>query len=222
MPPRLPGLLVFDLDGTLIDSRRDLATAANDLIREHDGTPLDERTIGSMIGDGVVRLVERAMAAGCGLAKVDDKVVRRFRKLYARRMLEHTRAYPGIQDLLRTLEPHVPMAVLTNKPARPAIGILEGLGLLRYFGAVLGGDGPLPAKPAPDSLRYLVQEAETSADDCLLVGDSVVDLETARNAGTAIALARYGYGYEYFPVERLEGDELLLDEPAELTEYLGL
>lgn len=222
MPPRLPGLVIFDLDGTLVDSRRDLALAANRLVTELGGTPLDERTIGTMIGEGVRVLLERVLAAGCGLGETDDDHLRRFRQIYAGCLLEHTLPYHGVHTTLSTLSRQLPLAVLTNKPVDPAMAILEGLDLLRYFGAVVGDGSGYPLKPAPDSVLDLAERAACELDDCLLVGDSLVDFDTARNADCAVALARYGYGYERFPLQRLEGDEVLLDEPTDLLRYLGL
>lgn len=222
MPPRIPALIVFDLDGTLVDSRRDLANATNRLILELDGTPLDERTIGAMIGDGVDALVSRALAAGCGLNDLPASVVARFREIYADHLLDTTLPYPGIRAALRRLSDVAPLAVLTNKPERAALAVLSGLGLLEMFGAVLGGDGILPRKPHPGPLLHLIDQANTTAHETLLVGDSEIDFETAERAGTAIAMARYGYGFAHFPSHRLVGDEVLLDSPQELPFYLGL
>lgn len=219
---RLPQLLVFDLDGTLVDSRRDLADAANCLVVELGGTPLDERTVGSMIGEGVTVLVQRALAAGCGIATATDAHVERFRGIYAGCLLEHTRPYPGVHAVLGALARRTRLALLTNKPIDPTRALLEGLHMDGYFGAVLGDGSGFPRKPAPDAIRFLVERADVGAADCLLVGDSLVDFETARNAECAVALARYGYGYETFPQQRLRGDEILLDGPADLLRCLGV
>jgi phosphoglycolate phosphatase len=222
MPPRLPALVVFDLDGTLIDSRADLAAATNELVVELGGVPMDEPTIGAMIGDGVRLLVERALAAGCGISETADAHVDRFRAIYGRHLLVNTRAYPGVDRLLDTLAGRTRLTVLTNKPLGPTLQILEGLHLRPYFSQVLGGDGPLPRKPDAAAMRAMIEAAGTTAYDTLLVGDSRVDHETARAADAAVAMARYGYGYANFPESLLDGDEVLLDAPDELITYLGL
>lgn len=215
-----PGIVVFDLDGTLVDSRRDLAGAANSLIRELEGTPLDEATVGAMIGDGMRALVERALAAGCGRDHASDEELERFRTIYGSRLLEHTRPYPGVHTLLTRLRRRYPLAVLTNKPLQPTEALLAGLDLGRYFRAVVA-DGSGPArKPDPEGLLTLAAATGTGVADCLYVGDSAVDLHTARAAGCRIALARYGYGYVSVRSTELVGDEILLDAPEELLRHL--
>lgn len=222
MPPRLPDLIVFDLDGTLVDSRADLAAAANALVVELGGVPLDEATVGGMIGEGVTLLVERVLAAGCGLAETTEAQVARFRDIYGAHLLVRTRPYPGIDRLLDALAGQTRLAVLTNKPLGPALQILEGLHLRPYFRQIIGGDGPLPRKPDPAALRALMESVGCDPEDTLLVGDSRVDFDTGRAAETALAMARYGFGYRHFPESLLQGDEVLLDSPAELIGYLGL
>ena len=175
-----------------------------------------------MIGDGVAFFVRRALAAGCGLADVGEEAVARFHCLYARRLLDATLPYPGVRGALGRLQRAAPLAILTNKPRPAALRLLDGLRLLSYFAEVVADDGRRPLKPDPAGLRHLMRLAETEGDDCLLVGDSLVDWRTARAADCAIALARYGFGYDSFPLARLRGDELLLDSLDELPAYLGV
>ena len=214
-------LAVFDLDGTLVDSRADLTAAANRLVVELDGVPLDERTLGSMIGDGTRILVERALAAGAGISHVDDSTMERFTRIYGTCLLDRTRPYHGIHPLLRTMARRIPLAVLTNKPVAPAREILAGLDLAKYFGAVIGGDGPFPRKPDPSSLVHLAREADVDIRRCAMIGDTRVDLETARRAGARVCLARYGFGYDYFPESSLRGDEMLADSPTDIGRLLA-
>ena len=220
-PLVMPRLIVFDLDGTLIDSRRDLAATANQLIEELGGTPLDEPTIGRMIGDGVAALVARTLAAGAGLG-ADEEFVQRFRGIYNSRLLNHTLPYPGIRELLNTLGRHAELTVLTNKPTESTLKILGGLNLLDPFRLIIGGDGPFPRKPNPLALQYFLDEAELASHQCLLVGDSYVDFQTAQAAASPICMARYGYGYENFPEQELRGNELLIDAPSELLKHLPI
>jgi phosphoglycolate phosphatase len=209
-------LIVFDLDGTLIDSRRDLADAANALLESEGAAPLSEERIGRMVGDGAATLVARAFEAS-GVERPAD-ALERFLALYDQRMLNHTRPYPGIPKVLEALGLRSALAVLTNKPLASTRRILAGLGLARHFSdsAVVGGDGPFPRKPDPAGLVHLTTRARVDASATLLVGDSIVDWRTARAAATPICLARYGFGYEGFPREELGVSDRLIDAPADL------
>jgi phosphoglycolate phosphatase len=209
-------LIVFDLDGTLIDSRQDLTNAANALIVERGGEPLPADTVGSMVGDGAARLVSRALiAAGLPL---DDGAVTRFLELYDDRLLETTRLYPSVRRTLETLASGgAALAVLTNKPLAPARRLLSALAVERLFGSTIGGDGPLPRKPDPTSLRFLMDQHTVAPSGTVLVGDSRIDLETARRAGVGICLARYGFGYGTLAAEPLRGDEMVVDHAADIA-----
>jgi len=214
MPPYK--LIVFDLDGTLVDSRRDIADAANALLESCGAAPLPIDRIGRMVGDGAATLVARAFEAA-GVERPPD-ALERFIAIYGRRLLAHTRPYPFIVDVLETLSTSSTLAVLTNKPLAATREILAGLDLARFFseGRIVGGDGPLPRKPDPAGLRHLMTSAEAGAADTMLVGDSAIDWRTARAAGTAVCLARYGFGFEGFPREHLGGGESLIDDPRQL------
>jgi phosphoglycolate phosphatase len=209
-------LVVFDLDGTLIDSRRDIADAANRLLVECGGTALPEACIGRMVGDGAATLVARAFEA-VGVAPPPDALPR-FVGIYSRHLTDHTRPYPGTGEVLASLSKQTKIALLTNKPLAPTLTILERLELARYFDAsmVLGGDGPLPRKPDPAGLHQLIDSARVSPQETLLVGDSVIDWRTARAAAAAICVARYGFGFEGFPLESLEPSDLTIDSPGDL------
>ena len=157
-------LFVFDLDGTLVDSRRDIADAANALLESCGAPPLPEERIGRMVGDGAARLVVRAFAAG-GVKSPPD-ALHRFLAIYNRRLLAHTRPYPGMSVTLDALHSRASLAVLTNKPLASTREILTGLDLDRYFPteAIVGGDGPHPRKPDPAGLRHLVSRAGVTPD----------------------------------------------------------
>jgi len=211
-------LIVFDLDGTLIDSRKDIADAANRLLRDCGAEPLAEDRIGRMVGAGAATLVARAFAAS-GIERPPD-ALERFLAIYGRGLLNHTRAYHGIPDVLEALASRAPLAVLTNKPLAPTRRILAGLDLARFFDedAIVGGDGPFPRKPDPTGLHHLVSRAGTAQGDTLLVGDSIIDWQTARRASSSICVARYGFGFEGFPLEELRPGDYVIDEPAQLIE----
>jgi phosphoglycolate phosphatase len=222
--PESFSFVVFDLDGTLIDSRQDIARSANALLEDCGATPLPEERIGRMVGDGAATLVARAFAAS-GLEPPRD-ALSRFLTLYDHRLLDSTRPYPQVPEVLEVLSARHHLAVLTNKPLAPTRRILAGLHLDQYFQEawVIGGDGPFPRKPDPAALRHLVTVSGHTLDSTLLVGDSVIDWRTSLNAPTAFCLARYGFGFEGFPIEERaasgrRGFEFEIDAPERL---LGL
>jgi phosphoglycolate phosphatase len=214
------GLVVFDLDGTLVDSSVDIANAANALIEELGGSPLPAAAIVSMVGEGAPLLVRRALEAA-GLDPDLPGVLKRFLNLYYTRLLVHTAPYEGMIEALNRIGARVPMSVLTNKPARATGLMLEGLGLSRHFRDVIGGDTARGRKPDPAGLLYLASAAGVHPEDTLMVGDSPIDLATARNAGTRICLARYGFGYTFKPGD-FRGDELFVDSPLGLIDVVDI
>jgi phosphoglycolate phosphatase len=145
-----------------------------------------------------------------------------FLTIYNGRLLRLTRPYPGIPEVLAEVEGRAQLAVLTNKPRDATERILAGLDLARFFsnGRVIGGDGPLPRKPDPRGLVHLVSDAGVAPDETLLVGDSAVDCRTARAAETRFCAARYGFGFQKFPVEELRQEDRLIDRPNELLSFL--
>lgn len=211
-------LIVFDLDGTLVDSRRDIAESANALLESCGAAPLAEDRIGRMVGDGAARLVARAFAAAERTPPPD--ALERFLTIYNGRLLQHTRAYPGIPGALDALGSRARLAVLTNKPLASTRHILAGLDLARHFSdeAVVSGDGPFPRKPDPAGLRHLSSTAGVPLTDTLLVGDSLIDWRTAQQAPSAICLARYGFGFEGFPEGQLRPGDRVIDKPTELMD----
>lgn len=211
-------LIAFDLDGTLVDSRRDLADSANELINELGGSPLPEDAIGRMVGEGAAVLVRRALiAAGVTDARA---ALTRFLEIYDTRLLRHTRVYTGMDDLVRFARTLGRVAVLTNKPLAPSEEVLKGLGLRGHFDFVIGGDGPFPRKPDPSSLEALIQQAGASAETAMLVGDSAIDHETAVRAGVRCCMVSFGFGYQTFPRERLRAQDKVAADAGELREVL--
>jgi phosphoglycolate phosphatase len=213
-------LVVFDLDGTLIDSIGDLALAVNRLVGELGGRALRLDEVSAMVGEGAGLLVRRALRAG-GVDGADPALaLRRFLEIYDSILPGRTRPYEGIPEALTALAPHATLAVLTNKPTAATVKLLETLDLSRFFPLVVGGDGPFRRKPDPDGLCHLLAAAAASPADAVLVGDSMVDLQTARAAGVAACVARYGFGQMVFSASALRGDELLADSPADLPRLL--
>ena len=211
-------LVVFDLDGTLVDSLQDLADAANALVAEYGCPAIPDAAVAGMIGDGAGVLVQRVCAA-CGLDPAPPDAVPRFLAIYDRLMLVHTRPYPGVADALDALAVRVPLAVLTNKPHDAMRRMLDVFDLSRRFVACVGSDLGFPRKPDPAALRHLMAQAGSAPESALLVGDSAIDLETARRAGVRLCLARYGFGYRP-ELEPLEPGDLTVDRPEELAKII--
>ncbi len=209
------GLIVFDLDGTLVDSHLDIANAANALVEELGGGRLPEAAIVAMVGEGAALLVRRALEAA-GLDPGTPGALDRFLAIYFDRLLEHTAVYPGTEAMLDHLGGRVPLSVLTNKPQRHTEAVLDGLGLRQRFRDVIGGDTAFGRKPDPAGLLHLAAAAGVSPANALMVGDSPVDLQTARAAGTRICLVRYGFGFR-FGAGDFRGDESFADAPGEIA-----
>jgi phosphoglycolate phosphatase len=204
-------LVVFDLDGTLIDSRLDLARSANRLLEEFGARPLSVAQVVSMVGEGARVLVGRVLAAA-GVRTDQDLAMRRFLEIYDDHLLDDTRLYDGVLDTLQALEGRAAMALLTNKPLRHSTRILDALGVLHFFNPVIGGDGDWPRKPDPSALQDLIASAGATPDTTIMVGDSMVDLETARRASARICIAQYGFGV--FDPAVLEGALIAADARA--------
>lgn len=209
-------VLIFDLDGTLIDSKRDLALSVN-AVRAHCGLgPLDPEQIYSYVGNGAPTLVRRALGEGVGEKEAEDALAY-FLSYYREHMLDNTAPYPGVREGLKMLSDRG-MAVLTNKPVKFSRAILEGLDLLRYFRHVYGGNSFERKKPDPMGVEALLREFGAAPREAMIVGDSEVDMITARNAGAWACGVTYGLGSARLP--ELSPD-LLLDSLIELHNHLS-
>jgi phosphoglycolate phosphatase len=189
-----PRGIVFDLDGTLIDSRRDIATAVNRMRAERGLAPLPVEAVSGMVGEGARVLVRRALPpwpAGAGQDDLKDALAS-YLAHYADVCLATTRAYPGVAAMLATLAPSFPLAVLSNKGEALSRHILHGLGLDRYLREVIGGDTLPTRKPNPGGLFLLADRMAIPAPRLLLVGDTWIDARTAQAAGCAFALTLWG------------------------------
>jgi phosphoglycolate phosphatase len=184
--------LIFDLDGTLIDSKRDLILSVNAMLREMGREGLHEDTISGYIGHGAPQLVGRALGDGATEAE-REHALKYFLSYYEDHKMDSTCAYPGVPEALAQLAAY-PMAILTNKPVRISARILEALGLAKYFRAVYGGNSFPTKKPDPLGAHTILREFSATPDEAILIGDSEVDVQTARNAGTLAAAVNYGFG----------------------------
>ena len=222
-------LLVFDLDGTLIDSAHDLCNSVNAALG-HMGRPhLDDGIIASFVGNGAAMLVRRSLAVENCVApdEVHDEELATaytfFLDHYREHKLDFTYAYEGVVESLRALR-ELPdgalrsMAVLTNKPVRPARAICEGLGMANFFFRICGGDSFPLKKPDPMGLRSLIAESNVSSEETLMIGDSKVDVLTARNAGAWSLGCQFGFGPQNLMEEP---PDVLVDSPFDWTTVMN-
>jgi len=210
-------LLIFDLDGTLIDSKEDLCCAVN-ATRAHRGMPaLANETVYSYVGEGAPVLIRRVLGSTATEADVADALAF-FLAYYNDHMIDHTVLYPGVRETLdRLREAGVKMAVLTNKPVRMSRAIVEALDLRAHFHRVYGGNSFEQKKPHPVGIETLVAECDSTRDRTMMVGDSGVDIRTARNARVKACGVTYG-----FQPETLVTDppDLLVDRMEELGDWV--
>jgi phosphoglycolate phosphatase len=224
-------LLVFDLDGTLIDSRQDLCNSVNATLANFDLPELTDDVIAGFIGDGAAMLIRRALTVPGelpgGPAALDEGLFQEafgyFLRYYRAHKLDYTTVYPGVMESLEALKT-LPdgsarqMAVLTNKPVGPAVAICEGLGLSPYFFRVYGGDSFETKKPDPLGLMTLMREAGVDQDETLMIGDSEVDIQAARNAGVWSLGCTFGLSPDTVEVA---GPHVLVDHAGEWAIALG-
>jgi phosphoglycolate phosphatase len=212
-------LVIFDLDGTLIDSRLDLVHSVNAALR-HIGRPeLPDDVIASYVGDGAPILIQRAL----GEQADDEAFVREglefFLSYYRAHKLDHTTVYPGVIEALAAIQNSAngtprKMAVLTNKPVNPSRAIVQGLGLDRFFSQVYGGNSFATKKPEPEGARVLLEENGVHPEQSVMVGDSHVDIRTGFNAGMYTLGVTYGFAPHTLEVEPID---VQVDTPEELA-----
>jgi len=210
-----PNAIVWDLDGTLVDSAPDLASALNTVLDKRGFFTHSIETVRTMIGNGVPKLVERgfnAVGVRPDAVQLDD-LVAMFVKEYKACATDNTRPYPGIVEALREIHSmNIPMGVCTNKPEAFTRQILEGLGLSGYFSSVVGGDSTKARKPDPEPVLACLRGLLTEPASSLMIGDSVHDVHAAHAAGVTVGVVPWGY--RSAPVEELGADFILKDATA--------
>ncbi|MCB8819008.1 phosphoglycolate phosphatase [Microvirga rosea] len=206
--------VLFDLDGTLVDSARDLQDALNALLGEEGLRPVSLVETKAMVGDGVAKLVERALLATGGNVSRLDSLVGRFLEIYELNPTRHTQAYSDVGEVLGTLHRQgVRLGVVTNKPLVATTDILKALGLADLFRSIIGGDSLSQRKPHPAPLQLALRQLQVQPSEALMVGDNYHDVQAARAAGVPVVAVTYGYSHK--PPSEL-GADALIDTMPEL------
>ena len=219
--PKQVKYLIFDLDGTLIDSRQDLVSSVNAMLRHLRRPELPPDVIASYVGDGAPMLVRRALGDPDDQNQVAE-ALEFFLAYYRLHKLDHTRIYPGIPEALELLHRSGNgagrrMAVLTNKPVNPSRQIVEALGLGRFFEHIYGGNSFPTKKPDPLGARTLMEQAGVTPENTMVIGDSSVDVLTGRNSGAWTCGVTYGFAPQTL---QTPAPDLLVDSLGELAEAL--
>ena len=216
-------LVMFDLDGTLVDSVPDLAQAINTMLVQLQRQPVSEACVAQWVGNGAQVLVRRALAGGLEHAAVDEALAADALALFLAAYADNhhlTRVYPGVLECLQALKAQaMPMALITNKPEAFVAPLLTEVGLDGFFTWIIGGGATKP-KPDPAALFYVMQMAQVETTDAVFVGDSCNDIQAAKAAGVYSVGMRYGYNHGR-PIELEEPDQVL-DNLADLLPLLGL
>jgi phosphoglycolate phosphatase len=222
-------LLIFDLDGTLVDSRLDLANSVNATLRNYDRPELPPDRIARYIGDGAPTLVRRSLGFKDDHALqpkeeefIEDALVF-FLEYYRDHKLDNTYVYDGVIEALKRLSASRNgtrriMTVLSNKPVNPSRAIVQALGLKDFFAAVYGGNSFETKKPDPLGVRVLLKETGVAAEESVIIGDSSIDMLTGKNAGIWSCGVTYGLSPE--TLEKFPGDAMV-DSPHEWMELFG-
>ena len=214
-------LLIYDLDGTLVDSRYDIVNSVNWTLNEMGLRPLPFERVLSFVGNGVLNLM-RCSLGEC-LATVSEPIlksaVQLYRSRYAEHLLDETKLYPSVRPVLEQFKARK-QAVLTNKPEVFSRRILEGLGVFGYFFDVIGEDRGFPKKPSPDSILELVRAAGALKNETVFIGDSQTDIETGKRAEVKTIAALYGFG-DLEEIERHQPD-LIVRDLKELLNWSAL
>src|SRR5579862_539140 len=184
--------LLFDLDGTLIDSKQDLVLSVNATLRSLGREELPADLVASYVGSGAPVLIQRALG-GSPDSEEFQRALQFFLAYYEQHKLDFTRAYPGVLEALQQLR-NIPMVVLTNKPVNISVRILEGLDLAPFFQAVYGGNSFSTKKPDPLGANTILAQLDVAPQEAVMVGDSEVDVQTARNAGMISVIVNFGFG----------------------------
>ena len=186
-------LIFYDLDGTLVDTRKDIAGAVNHMLSQFGKPLLNEREISQFVGRGLHHLIKSC------LKTEDEREIEKgsaiYRAHYSKHMLDHSKLYPGVKRILDFFK-NQKQIVLTNKPNPFSQKLLEALGVAHYFEEIIAGNSSYPKKPDPGAILALIKKEKVSPKETLFIGDSPIDIETARRAGIEVAVVTHGFAEE--------------------------
>lgn len=208
-------LIIFDLDGTLIDSRIDIANSVNYTLKQLGLNPLDDKIILGYVGDGVRSLIERALSPSN--LHLFEKGLDTFLSYYSEHLLDNTFFFPGVTETLKFFS-YKKMAVISNKPEALSINTLKGLGIYNFFKSVVGGDSLEQKKPAPEPVLKVLEDLNVDREKAIIVGDSYVDIEAGKAAG--IMTCGVTYGFKIRDAILKAGPDFMIDHLAELKEII--
>jgi len=212
-------LLIFDMDGTLVDSLRDIAVSVNYTLSLYGLPVLPLEVVESYVGSGAKTLVKKSMGDAAGRFNLDE-VAGRFREYYIEHCLDETKLFPGTREMLeRIIAKGIKTAVVTNKPSNITLRMLDGMGITNFFDVILGSEDVPKIKPAPEAAVLLFERTGAGPDESLMIGDSLVDLQFARNSGMKCVMVDYG-GITPHEVVMSSGADWICETPADLNELL--
>jgi len=206
-------LIIFDLDGTLVDAVQDITNALNFALKSHDIKALPVRDIIKLVGEGVTRLVEKVMPAEKEHLK--DDVMKKFLEYYSEHLIGNSKEYPHVRETLENLN-HFKKAVISNKRETLSKRLLKELDLEKYFNLIIGSDTAGERKPSPVPVLYVISKLSVRPEESIVVGDSYYDIEAGKMAGAKTVAVTYGYQ----PKELLKGADYLIDDLRELVSLI--
>ncbi|MDI6801462.1 MAG: HAD-IA family hydrolase [Thermodesulfovibrionales bacterium] len=207
-------LIIFDLDGTLVDSSIDICNAINYAIKPYGVQPITVQETISLVGEGITRLMEKVIERE-GISADRDELTERFLKYYSSHLIDNTTVYPGVIETLKKLNNHK-KAVISNKREVLSIRTLDELGILEYLDLVVGSDTMAERKPSPVPLQYAMEKLGAAPDETVIVGDSNFDIEAGKAAGIKTVAVTYGYR----PLDLLKGADFIIDRMDALIDIL--
>ena len=205
-------LIIFDLDGTLIDSSIDIANAINYAIEPYGARPITVKETISLVGEGITRLIEKLIERE-GINADRNALTERFLEHYSAHLIDNTTIYPGVRETLQKLKGYK-KAVISNKREALSTKILDDLGLLKYFDLVVGSDTTPERKPSPVPILHVLSKFNMNNEDAVIVGDSNFDIEAGKAAGIKTIAVTYGYR----PLDLLKGADFIIDRMDELID----
>lgn len=213
-------LIIFDLDGTLVDSSVDIANAINYAIEPYGIKPITVKETINLIGEGITRLMEKLIKSHESEVRSNidkDVLIDRFLEHYSAHLVDNTTVYPGVEETLEQLNSYK-KAVISNKREVLSVKTLDNLGLLKYFDLVAGSDTTSEKKPSPQPILYVLSKLNITPREAVIVGDSNFDIEAGRAAGIKTIAVTYGYR----PVELLRNADFIINRMGELVNILRL